>query len=50
MTARAARSCCFASMSIRIVSGLRLARRSDMVSLPPEKIPSTATAEPRDID
>ena len=29
-----------------MVSGMRLARRKDMVSRPPEKIRSTATAEP----
>jgi hypothetical protein len=31
---------------VRIVPGWRLARRSDMVSRPPENIRSTATAEP----
>jgi len=36
------------SISIRMVLALRLARRRDMVSRPPEKILSTATAEPRD--
>lgn len=29
-----------------MVSGLRLARRREMVSRPPEKIRSTATADP----
>jgi hypothetical protein len=33
-------------MSFLIVSGLRLARRREIVSLPPEKMRSTATADP----
>src|ERR1700678_3117126 len=33
-------------MSFLIVSGLRLARRREIVSLPPEKMCSTATADP----
>ncbi len=37
---------CFISMRTRIISGLRLARLSEMVSRPPEKIRSTATADP----
>ena len=44
--ARECFSCCLTSISVRIVSGWRLARRSDIVSRPPEKIRSTATAEP----
>ena len=36
----------FTNMSIRIVSGLRLARRREIVSRPPENILSTATADP----
>jgi hypothetical protein len=38
------------SMRIRMVSAWRLARRREMVSRPPEKIRSTATAEPRHKD
>ena len=40
------RICCLTSMRNRIVSGLRLARRKDIVSRPPENILSTATADP----
>ena len=36
-------------MRTRMVSAWRLARRRDIVSRPPEKILSTATAEPRDM-
>jgi hypothetical protein len=32
---------------VLILSAFKLARRRDMVSLPPEKILSTATADPR---
>ena len=38
-------TCCLTSISIWMVSGWRLAHRSDIVSWPPEKICSTATAE-----
>src|SRR5882762_1506198 len=37
---------CFTNIRVRMVSGFKLARRSDIVSLPPEKIHSTATADP----
>lgn len=36
----------FTNIRILIVSGLRLARRREIVSRPPEKIRSTATADP----
>ena len=36
----------FTSISMRIVLACRLARRREIVSRPPEKIHSTATAEP----
>ena len=39
-------TCCLTSISVQMVSGWRLACRSDIVSWPPEKIHSTATAEP----
>ena len=38
--------CCLTSISVWIVSGWRLACRNEIVSRPPEKILSTATAEP----
>ena len=44
---RASLRCCLTSISTLIVSGTKLARRREMVSLPPEKIRSTATAEPK---
>jgi hypothetical protein len=37
---------CLTSMRTRIVFGFRLARRNEIVSLPPEKMRSTATADP----
>ena len=40
-------SLCLTSINVRMVSGFKLARRREMVSRPPEKICSTATAEPR---
>ena len=40
---------CLTSIKVRIVSGWRLARHIEMVSQPPEKICSTATAEPSSI-
>src|SRR3984957_13763145 len=43
---RARCSCFLTSMSVRMVSAWRLERRRDIVSRPPEKILSTATAEP----
>ncbi len=42
---RTSRSCCLRTMRARIVSGLRLARRNDMVSRAPENTRSTATAQ-----
>jgi hypothetical protein len=35
---------CLTSINVRMVSGFKLARRREMVSRPPEKIRSTATA------
>ena len=46
MAEQASRRRCLTSIKVRIVSGLRLARCSDMVSHPPENILSTATADP----
>ncbi|KAG1720671.1 hypothetical protein EDB19DRAFT_2029789 [Suillus lakei] len=43
---RAKRSLAFTSINVLTVSGLRLAHRSETVSRPPEKIRSTATADP----
>ena len=40
-------SLCFTNMSVWIVSGLRLVQQRDIVSCPPEKIRSTATADPK---
>ena len=37
---------CLTSIRTRIVSGIKLAQRKEIVSLPPEKMHSTATAEP----
>src|SRR5208282_5740176 len=46
ISSRARISFLFTNISIRMVSGLRLARRREMVSRPPENILSTATADP----
>ena len=46
MAVRAKRRRCFTSIKVWMVSGLRLARRNEIISRPPEKIRSTATAEP----
>jgi len=46
MASRARRRGCLKSIKVRIVSGFKLALRSEIVSLPAEKIRSTATAEP----
>jgi hypothetical protein len=43
---RARRSRCLTNIRVRIVSGLRFARRREIVSRLPEKIRSTATADP----
>ncbi|KAJ7692541.1 hypothetical protein B0H17DRAFT_1133020 [Mycena rosella] len=43
---RARRSHCFTIIRVRMMSGFKLARRREMVSRPPEKLCSTATAEP----
>jgi hypothetical protein len=39
--------CCLTSINVRMVFGFKLARHREMVSRSPEKIHSTATAEPR---
>jgi hypothetical protein len=46
MAVRAKRNCCLTNIKVPIVSGFKLAQRSNMVSLLPEKIHSTATADP----
>lgn len=46
MALRASLRRCFTSISVRIVSGCRRERLREIVSLPPEKIRSTATADP----
>ena len=42
---RASLRCCLTNMRTRIVSGIKLARRKEMVSLPPEKICSLTWKE-----
>ena len=46
MAAQVRQRHCLTSIKVQIVSGLRLAWRSDMVSQPPVNILSTATADP----
>jgi hypothetical protein len=46
MSLRASLKRCFTIMRVRIVPGCKLAHRKEMVSRPPEKMRSTATAEP----
>ena len=43
---RARINLCFTNMSVQIISGLRLTWQRDIVSCPPEKICSMATADP----
>lgn len=43
---RASFNRCLTNMRTRTVSGTKLARRNEIVSRPPEKIRSTATADP----
>ena len=45
---RVSRRRCLTNMRVRIVSGFKLALRSEIVSRPPENIRSTATAEPNE--
>jgi hypothetical protein len=46
MAARAWRRRCLTSIKVLMVSGFKLARRKEIVSRPPEKMRSTATADP----
>ena len=46
MSLRLSRKWCFKIIKVRMVEGRRLARRKEIVSRPPEKMRSTATADP----